>query len=154
MHSSLQVENGGTNFLQENAWLLGNGYIRGAAPLCVRDISYFTLIPAKFTAAWIKGANSSLQASSLAFPRFFFCFHELERVSRKPLIASWLDETFSIIPVGLRGRDRSFAGRTFFWGRDYFWLNFCKFVYVYVNIFDSLFFSQQFRSGKCKKFKD
>lgn len=138
MHSSLQVENGGTNFLQENAWLLGNGYIRGAAPLCVRDISYFTLIPAKFTAAWIKGANSSLQASSLAFPRFFFCFHELERVSRKPLIASWLDETFSIIPVGLRGRDRSFAGRLFL-GKRLFLIKFlqiciraCKYIRLVV----------------------
>lgn len=75
MHSSLQVENGGTNFLQENAWLLGNGYIRGAAtPLCARDISYFTLIPAKFTTAWIKGATNSSPSSScppllLLFPR-------------------------------------------------------------------------------------
>ena len=48
-------------FPQENAWLHVNGYIRDASPAplrrsarVLRDISYFTLIPAKFTAARIK----------------------------------------------------------------------------------------------------
>lgn len=115
MHSSLQVENGGTNFLQENAWLLGNGYIRGTATPLSRDISYFTLIPANFTTAWIKRATNSrfyLAVSELFFFLLLSCFHEL--LSPPPYHAC---VKFLIIFHNSCGelRDKgTFAGRTSF----------------------------------------